>query len=104
MVKLLVKQSIEIKCKLKESKLLGNYEFYYALGYLARLTGVNIQEEEVKENNPLELKKVLMEKFKTVDVLEEEGVVLKKLIEEYIPGEEYDDDMCDLLFMGLKET
>ena len=31
MVSSIARQSIVIKCKLKESILLGNYEFYYAV-------------------------------------------------------------------------
>ena len=39
MVTSIARQSIVIKCKLKKSILLGNYEFYYAAGLIGKLTG-----------------------------------------------------------------
>ncbi len=38
---ILAKQSVDIKCKIQASIMMGNYEFYYAAGRFCALTGQN---------------------------------------------------------------
>ena len=40
MVPSIARQSVIIKCNMQKSILTGNYEFYYAAGIIANLSGV----------------------------------------------------------------
>ena len=45
MVPSIARQSVIIKCNMQKSILTGNYEFYYAAGIIANLSGVEIPED-----------------------------------------------------------
>lgn len=45
MVPSIARQSVIIKCNMQKSILTGNYEFYYAAGLIAKLSGVEIPED-----------------------------------------------------------
>ena len=45
MVPSIARQSVIIKCNMQQSILTGNYEFYYAAGLIANLSGVEIPED-----------------------------------------------------------
>ena len=45
MVPSIARQSVIIKCNMQKSILTGNYEFYYAAGLIANLSGVEIPED-----------------------------------------------------------
>ena len=59
MVPSIARQSVIIKCNMQKSILTGNYEFYYAAGLIANLSGVEIPED-IK---PEELLALLSEKI-----------------------------------------
>ena len=50
MVPSIARQSVIIKCNMQKSILTGNYEFYYAAGLIAKLSGVEIPED-IKPGN-----------------------------------------------------
>ena len=62
MVPSIARQSVIIKCNMQKSILTGNYEFYYAAGIIANLSGVEIPED-IK---PEELLALLSEKIPTL--------------------------------------
>ena len=62
MVPSIARQSVIIKCNMQKSILTGNYEFYYAAGLIANLSGVEIPED-IK---PEELLALLSEKIPTL--------------------------------------
>ena len=45
MVTSIARQSVIIKCNMQKSVLTGNYEFYYAAGLIAKLSGVEFSED-----------------------------------------------------------
>ena len=45
MVTSIARQSVIIKCNMQKSVLTGNYEFYYAAGLIAKLSGVEISDD-----------------------------------------------------------
>ena len=42
MVTSIARQSVILKCNMQKAVMLGNYEFYYAAGLIANLSGVEI--------------------------------------------------------------
>ena len=64
MVPSIARQSVIIKCNMQKSILTGNYEFYYAAGIIANLSGVEIPED-IK---PEELLALLSEKIPTLSL------------------------------------
>ena len=68
MVPSIARQSVIIKCNMQKSILTGNYEFYYAAGLIANLSGVEIPED-IK---PEELLALLSEKIPTLTPADED--------------------------------
>ena len=99
MVQILAKQSILTKCKLKRSILLGNYEFYYASGLLCHLAG-NIPKSDIR---PEELLAFIEPILDTYHPENEEEAYLLNLLRSYKASEEYDEQMPQLLQLGLKD-
>lgn len=93
---ILAKQSIKIKCKIKSSVMMGNYEFYYAGGLLCKLAG-KIPEQTIQ---PGELAVFLAPLIEHYEPANEEEAYLLKLLKEYKVSEEYDEQMAELLQMG----
>jgi len=96
---ILARQSVNIKCKLKASIMMGNYEFYYAAGVLCALAGR-------KPEQPLEPKQLyafIQPLFDTYKPENERESYLMKLLKEYKVPDEYDEQMAELLQMGLAE-
>lgn len=50
MVPSIARQSVIIKCNMQKSILTGNYEFYYAAGLIAKLSGVEIPRISSRRN------------------------------------------------------
>ena len=72
MVTLTARQSVILKCNMKASILLGNYEFYYGAGLFAKIAGVEVS----LEFRPKELYdgiKEKLEEFKSGDERERLG-------------------------------
>lgn len=99
MVTSIARQSVIIKCNMQKSVLTGNYEYYYAAGLIAKLSGTDIPEDIV----PQELKNLLTECIGTLSPANEQEKYLYHLAAEYRPGEEYDAQMKELFLWGNKE-
>lgn len=94
---ILARQSVNIKCKIKASVMMGNYEFYYAAGVLCARTG-RMPEQDVK---PEELYAFIHPILDTYEPGNEQEAYLVKLLKEYKVLDEYDEQMAELLKMGM---
>ena len=99
MVTSIARQSVIIKCNMQKAVMLGNYEFYYGAGVLARLEGLEIPGDI----QPVQLKELLEEKLKGVVPKDEKEAYLVKIILDFRPDEIYDEQMKELLLWGEKE-
>lgn len=99
MVTSIARQSVIIKCNMQKAVMLGNYEFYYGAGVLARLEGLEIPDDI----QPVQLKELLEEKLKGVEPKDEKEAYLVKIILDFRPDEIYDEQMKELLLWGEKE-
>ena len=105
MVPSIARQSVILKCNMQRSILTGNYEFYYAAGLLAKLTDIEIPDEI----RPLALAAVIKERApggpdsKTANVSAEKIEYLRQMLLDYMPKEEYDLQMKELLTWGMGE-
>ena len=99
MVTSIARQSIIIKCKLKESILLGNYEFYYTAGLISKLTGVTF-DETLPPEQLYEAVENAVANYQTKDEKEE---YLLWMLSGFKPDEKVDDQMKELFHMGLTE-
>ena len=77
----------------------GNYEFYYAAGIIANLSGVEIPED-IK---PEELLALLSEKIPTLTPADEKEKYLFGMVADYRPEDVYDEQMRELLDWGRTE-
>ncbi|MCF2641541.1 MAG: DUF3837 domain-containing protein [Roseburia sp.] len=99
MVTSIARQSIVIKCKLKESIMLGNYEFYYAAGLVSKLTGVEFDVELPPKQLYEAVKKTVTE----YEPKNENEAYLVQLFMEFKPDETVDEQMKELFQWGLTE-
>lgn len=99
MVTSIARQSVIIKCNMQKSVLTGNYEFYYAAGLVARLSGVSIPED-IK---PGDLVTLLKEELPKLMPAAEQEKYLFTMLADYRPGEEYDEQMKELFLWGKDE-
>lgn len=99
MVTSIARQSVIIKCNMQKAVMLGNYEFYYGAGVLARLEGLEIPDDI----QPVQLKELLEEKLKGVVPKDEKEAYLVKIILDFRPDVIYDEQMKELLLWGEKE-
>ena len=99
MVPSIARQSVIIKCNMQKSILTGNYEFYYAAGLIANLSGVGIPED-IK---PEELLALLSEKIPTLTPADEKEEYLFGMVADYRPEDVYDEQMRELLDWGRTE-
>ena len=99
MVPSIARQSVIIKCNMQKSILTGNYEFYYAAGLIANLSGVEIPED-IK---PEELLALLSEKIPTLTPADEKEKYLFGMAADYRPEDVYDEQMRELLDWGRTE-
>ena len=76
-----------------------NYEFYYAAGLIANLSGVEIPED-IK---PEELLALLSEKIPTLTPADEKEKYLFGMVADYRPEDVYDEQMRELLDWGRTE-
>lgn len=100
MVTSIARQSVIIKCNMQKSVLTGNYEFYYAAGLIEKLSNLTI-EEDIK---PAELLSFLMEQIPNLEPKDEKEAYLFRMVHDYRPGEEYDEQMKELLLRGKTEA
>ena len=99
MVTSIARQSIVIKCKLKESIMLGNYEFYYATGLISKLTGVEFDVELP----PKQLYEAVKKAVTDYEPKNENEAYLLQLFTEFKPDETVDEQMKELFRWGLTE-
>lgn len=99
MVPSIARQSVILKCNMQKSILTGNYEFFYAAGLAGKLAEVEI-DADIK---PEELQNLIVEKLSNYAAGDEKETYLFKLLADYRPGEEYDEQMKELLLMGQGE-
>ena len=99
MVTSIARQSVIIKCNMQKAVMLGNYEFYYGAGVLARMEGLEIPDDI----QPVQLKELLEEKLKGVVPKDEKEAYLVKIILDFRPDVIYDEQMKELLLWGKKE-
>lgn len=94
---ILAKQSIDIKCRIRASIMMGNYEFYYAGGLLCALAG----QQPKQPLKPRELYTFVQPLLDAYETKNEREAYLVKMIQEYKVSNEYDAQMEELLAMGL---
>lgn len=99
MVTSITRQSIIIKCNMQASVMLGNYEFYYAAGVFCKLQGISVEEEI----SPMALKDSILPELESFKSEDEREKYLVKLLMNYKVLDEYDEQMKELLHMGLNE-
>lgn len=100
MVVSIARQSVIIKCNMQASIMLGNYELYYGAGLFCKIKGITVDED------------ILPEVLFTFILTELEGFVganeqekyLAKILKNYKLEEGYDEQMKELLQMGLNEA
>lgn len=100
MVTSIARQSVIIKCSMQKSVLTGNYEFYYASGLLTKQWGVEIAEDI----RPQELQELLQGKVAELKPKDEREEYLLQMLGNYRAGEEYDEQMKELLSWGRQEN
>lgn len=99
MVPSIARQSVIIKCNMQKSVLTGNYEFYYSAGLVSKLAGIEIPDDI----QPEELQELLAEKLSAVSGNDERETYLFQMLADFKPGEEYDEQMKELLCWGKDE-
>ncbi len=98
MVPSIARQSVIIKCSMKKSVLLGNYEFYYAAGLFKKLFGAELQADMPPQE-------ILEQILKQADISpkDDREEYLVSLLKNYEPEEELDEEMQMLFAWGEKE-
>lgn len=99
MVTSIARQSVIIKCNMHKAVMLGNYEFYYGAGLLAKLSGIEIPDTI----EPAELKKLLDDQAGRITPKDEKETYLLQMITDFKPDELYDEQMKELLLLGKNE-
>ena len=99
MITSIARQSVIIKCNAQKSTLLGNYEFYYGAGLLNRLYGVGAEGTM----EPQALMEHLQNCFSQMNPRDEREKYLIRLVENYDPSPDYDDQMKELFAWGESE-
>lgn len=99
MVTSIARQSVIIKCNMQASMMLGNYEFYYGAGLFSKLGGIAVEEDILPEALQ-ELIAPALKQFSSEDAREQ---YLVKLLTNYKVSDEYDEQMKELLQLGIKE-
>ena len=102
MVLELAAESVERKCEMLSSVIVGNYEFYYAAGkFAAAWENAGNAAFGADENTPPEqMKETVMECMKDFTPADEEQAYLLRMLERYRPGEVFDEQTSRLFLMG----
>ena len=99
MVPSIARQSVIMKCNKQWAYILGNYEYYYAAGVASKLLGFEIAEEIM----PIQLFEVLEKELAQAKSCDEREAYLLQRLKDYVPTEDYDEQMKELLVMGKTE-
>lgn len=99
MVTSIARQSVILKCLRKKSVMLGNYEFYYSAGLLNNLYKLGCS----KDMKPVELFDYISPKLEGLTPNNGEEEFLIRMIGNYEPYEDYDQQMVELFEWGETE-
>jgi hypothetical protein len=100
MVPSLARQAIIIKCKNDTSVITGNYELAYALGFIVNQTGILFPGDY---ENMKDLQTKVMAALENRELTDERLQRLHHMLQYYKPTEEWDEQMGELINMGLGE-
>lgn len=99
MVPSIARQSVIIKCNQQTSVLLGNYEFYYLGGLMAKLFDLDLNEEMT----PDVLLRNIHANMESIEPKDEKEAYLLTLVKNYKPLEEYNEQTKELFRWGATE-
>lgn len=99
MVPSIARQSVIIKCNQQTSVLLGNYEFYYLAGLMKKIFELDLSEEL----EPQQMKDKIMERVDNLASDDPREAYLLKMVKNYKPLPEYDDQTRELFRWGAGE-
>lgn len=100
MVPSLARQAIIIKCKNDTSVITGNYELAYALGFIVSQTGILFPGDY---ENMKELQTKVMAALENRELEDERLQRLHHMLQYYKPTDDWDEQMGELINMGLGE-
>ncbi len=95
----IARQSVIIKCNMQCAYLLGNYEFYYAAGLACKLYGLEVD----RDSTPTQLVEFMQENLQKMTPSNDKEQYLTSILQDYMAEDRYDEDMKELLVMGLEE-
>jgi hypothetical protein len=100
MVPSLARQAIIIKCKNDTSVITGNYELAYALGFIVNQTGIIFpgDYEDMKD-----LQEKVLTALEGKELEDERLGRLYRMLQHYKPTDGMDEQMGELINMGLGE-
>ncbi len=99
MIVSIARQSVILKCLRKRSVMLGNYEFYYGAGFSSLCFGVSYDFTD----KPKELNEQIKKNLEGIETNNPEEKYLIKMLLDFRPTDEYNDQMKELFEMGLNE-
>ena len=99
MVPSIARQSVIIKCNQQTSVLLGNYEFYYLAGLTKKLFGFELSEDL----EPVAMLEQIHAKQDTANPSNAQEEYLLKLVKNYKPLEDYNEQTKELFRWGETE-
>lgn len=100
MVTSLARQAVIIKSGNDTSIITGNYELAYALGFLANQAGISIAESDVELRT---LQEKILNEFQNRTIEDEKIKRLLRMVRLYNPDPIWDEQMQELLHIGLVE-
>lgn len=99
MVPYIARQSVIIKCNMKKSVLLGNYEFYYAAGLFKKFYGAEINADM----SPQEVLDVILKQIDEVSPGDGQEEYLVGMLKNYEVGEEQNEETRIMFSWGENE-
>lgn len=99
MVTSIARQSIMIKCNIKKSVIVGNYEFYYAAGLMNKLFLLGASADM----KPEELMAHIQGKIDSLQPKDEKEEYLIKIVKDYEFLDDYNEQMVELFHWGENE-
>lgn len=100
MVPSLARQAVIIKSGNNTSVITGNYELSYALGFIVNQTGILFPGDYV---NLRDLQGKVLEEVEGKKTEDEKLEHLLRMVKLYNPTDEFDEQMGELINMGLGE-
>lgn len=100
MVPLLARQAVIIKCNNDTSVITGNYELAYSLGLMVNQTGILFPGDYV---NMKDLHEKVMQALEGKEPEDDRLKRLYHMLKYYHPTDDFDEQMGELINMGLGE-